>query len=281
MDRTGQAITYEDVARAVGELRTSGSRITILSIRERLGRGSFSTVKKHLARLESEQGQRTETAVPAQLESLWNEARRAAEAAVEADREELQALGAELDSRLALMQSSVDDAIAARLQADIRLADRSAELERSLIQIEVLREQVALAEHRGAALEAELAVERESARQRLQEVLSGLTDLQNAMTQLQASQTATSDLVSASARSVVTSVSELALAGNEARATSLELLRRDLKAALYPLASVPSSIGRIERLVQRISRVLLGSGKRLRLSSAFRARPGVVTRVSD
>ena len=255
MPEQKQPITFDEVLAVANELRANGAKVSILAVREKLGRGSFSTVKKHLERINQDE-KPSAAAIPAQLESLWNEARRAADEALEKDRDALGVLTAELDARLEGMQATVVEATNARTLAEARLADRSAELERTLAHVEDLRAQRDRSESRRAAVEAALADEREFGRQRLENILSALTDLQNSMVQLRGHQTATVDLVGASARSVAADLAEFIVTERESRLSAHDLLRRDARDLVAPFAQVPSSIVQMERNLQRLSRGL-------------------------
>ncbi len=268
MDSQKAAITFEDVLAATHELRAAGLKISILAVREKLGRGSFSTVKKHLERIDGADKTQDVKAIPAQLESLWNEARKAADEALQRDRLAVEALSMELEARLESMQATVGESNHARTQAEVRLADRSAELERALAQIDDLRAERDRGERRWEAAEKEL----EDEKVRSRSVQSALFDLQNSVTQLLANQAATADLVGSSARSVAADLAEFIAIEREARVSAHELLRRDARDLLAPLSSTPGSLNQIERVLQSLSRGLTGPGWQARLRAGIRSR---------
>jgi len=108
MSEKQNPITENEVIAAADALQAAGMKITILAVREKLGRGSFTTVKKFLDRWQSSaEPQQQQQPVPPQLESLWNEARRAADANLASERESLNELAFELETRLASMQEAV------------------------------------------------------------------------------------------------------------------------------------------------------------------------------
>lgn len=254
------AITFEDVMAAVHALRADGTRISILSVREKLGRGSFSTVKKHLEHIARQAGPVEAAAIPAQLESLWNEARRAAEAELKIDREQLQVLATELDARLDRMQAQVEDSERSRQATETRLLDRTAELQRSLAQLDDLRRHRDHIENRRETAEAALTAERQAGQEHWARLTSVLTELQHSVAGLQASQTATEDLVREYGRTLSGELKAVAVLGNETGAATRALLKQELAKLATPLASVPGSLEQVERQLLRLSRKLVGRG---------------------
>ena len=258
---TGPSITYEDVASIVAELKSTGQKISILAIRDKLGRGSFTTVKKHLARVQAENVPASSTPIPAQLESLWVEARRAADAELESDRAAVGRLSDELEARFETMRAAVAQATAAQALAETRLADRTAELERLIALSEDLRAQRNRGEEQLAAAEMALKEEREQSNHRWSHLAALLADLQNSVTQLHGHSAATADQVSASARALTTDLAEFASLERESRIRDQELLRRDARAWMAPFAQVPATIATVERNLTRLSRLLASAGR--------------------
>ncbi|MGQ0530746.1 MAG: DNA-binding protein [Panacagrimonas sp.] len=250
---TSTPITLEDVANAAAELRSAGRKITILAIRDKLGRGSFTTVKKHLARLEASDSPPAASPVPAQLESLWAEARRAADAELENDRAALRSLSDDLDVRFQTMRVAVAEANAAQSLADTRLADRTKEVERSVAVIADLRAQRDRCEELRAAAEAALINERERSDHRWERLSAVLAGLQNSITQLQSHGNSTADLISASARAVTADLAEFTSLEKESRIQDRELLRREANDCMAPFSHVPASVANIERNLRRLS----------------------------
>ncbi|MBU0794199.1 MAG: DNA-binding protein [Alphaproteobacteria bacterium] len=264
------AITYEDVAGAAEALRAADTKVTILAIREKLGRGSFSTVKKHLDRWQSDEQLPTAMPVPAQLESLWNEARRAAEAGLEQERQELERLAAELDSRLATMEATVLEATHARALAESRLLERNAELDRTLVLVEDLRAQRDHSEAKRTAAEAALELERLASLERWQRLADPIDAVRCTLSELQSQGHELGDLVRSSARSVAADLAEFSALERQSRVSSYDLLRRDIANIAEPLPPLQASVAGIERQFTRLSRARPRARK-----SGSRRRPPV------
>ncbi|WP_169577748.1 DNA-binding protein [Sinimarinibacterium sp. CAU 1509] len=132
MSEAPAPITYDDVVSAAQALLNGGEKATTIAVREQLGRGSFTTIKKHLDRWNAEQAPSPAPApsVPPQLESLWTEARREAEERLAAERAALEQLSAQLDARLHAMEVATAEAQRERASAEARLADKDLELGR-------------------------------------------------------------------------------------------------------------------------------------------------------
>lgn len=248
------AITYEDVAGAAEALRAADTKVTILAIREKLGRGSFSTVKKHLDRWQAGEQLPTASPVPAQLESLWNEARRAAEAGLEQERQALERIAADLDARLETMEAAVLEATHARALAESRLLERSAELERTLVLVEDLRAQRDHSEVKRVSAEAALEVEREASLERWQRLADPVEAVRRTLSELQSQGHELGDLVRTSARSVAADLAELSALERQSRVSSYDLLRRDIAHIAEPLSPIQASVAGIERNLSRLAR---------------------------
>lgn len=255
------AITYEDVVGVAEALRAADTKVTILAIREKLGRGSFSTVKKHLDRWQSGEQLPTAAPVPAQLESLWNEARRAAEACLDQERQALERLAADLDSRLEIMEEAVLEATHARALAESRLVDRSAELERTHVLVEDLRAQRDHSEIKREAAEAALDAERQTSIDRWQRLATPLEAVRGALSELQSQGHELGDLVRTSAQSVTADLAEFSALERQSRVSSYDLLRRDIANVSEPLSPLQTSVAGIERLMRRLSRARPGARK--------------------
>jgi hypothetical protein len=128
------AITLEDVRAAAETLLGAGKKVSSLSVREQLGRGSFTTVKKFLDQLKASPAPAGQpgAAVPPQLESLWMEARREAETAFVADRKNLELMAAGLETKMLHLEAVAAEAHARLQEVERRLADRNEELKRAL-----------------------------------------------------------------------------------------------------------------------------------------------------
>ncbi|NKF24413.1 DNA-binding protein [Solimonas marina] len=137
-------ISFDQVAAAAQSLQQAGAKVTTLTVREKLGRGSFSTIKKFIDQWRQAGALEVSTSsgeVPPQLETLWLAAQRAAEERLSREREALETLAGELESRLAQMEGTVQDATRARQHAEDRIRDKDAELARlsSLLQATTAR----------------------------------------------------------------------------------------------------------------------------------------------
>ena len=256
-------ITFEDVVEATNALRAEGIKVSTLSVREKLGRGSFSTVKKFLDRLAAE-GRSSAAAppVPTQLESLWNEAQRVANESLEQERIALETLASELDARLALMEAAVHEATSARHLAEARLADRQDELERTLRLVEELRSQRDRSETLRETAESALEIERRSAEQRWQQVNGVLASIRGSVSEIERQGIATTDLVASSARAISTELAEHANAERRSRITMGEDLRGDLARLVEPLASLPATFSQFQRQWHRLTRKVSGLTRR-------------------
>jgi chromosome segregation ATPase len=134
-------VTYDDVKNAVQLLQISSEKISTIAIREKIGRGSFTTIRRHLDQWLAQKTPDSTPPVPQPLETFWLEARKAAEAQLAADREGLEQISADLESRLATMTASVQDSENRRLAAETRIQDKEAEIERLNATIGDLRAQ--------------------------------------------------------------------------------------------------------------------------------------------
>lgn len=164
------AVTYNDVVQAAQMISSTGRNASSVAVRERLGRGSFSTIKKHLDRWQSD---RTSDArpsappVPPQLESLWHAARNEAEQMFMSERRELEVLSEQLDERWEAMETQAQEAQAQLAHALQRIADKDAELARQQAQSDDLRAQRTEAAEALKEARQELAEVRSAQAQRL------------------------------------------------------------------------------------------------------------------
>ena len=134
MQNDRRYVTYDEVASTACHLQEAGEKVTSVSVRAQLGRGSFSTLQKFIEKWEDQSGPTATlprpSSVPPQLESLWQEAQRTADAALAGDRRTLDAMTAELDEKLANMEAAVESAELAKRHAEERLQDKNEELAR-------------------------------------------------------------------------------------------------------------------------------------------------------
>jgi DNA repair exonuclease SbcCD ATPase subunit len=170
MAETSAALTYEDVVHAAQLIASTGRKTSSVAVREKLGRGSFSTIRKHLDRWQIDQDPMTAPAaapVPPQLESLWQEARREAERTLAVEQRAISQLSEQLDVRWTDMEAQIAAANLSSAHATQRLADKDAELARLVSQIDGLLEQRRDATAQVDALSKELARERDVGARRL------------------------------------------------------------------------------------------------------------------
>jgi colicin import membrane protein len=172
-------ITYADVAAAAQALVNAGEKASTITVREQLGRGSFSTIKKHLNRWSAEQTPSPAPAppVPPQLESLWTEARREAEERLAVERAALEQLSAQLDERLHAMEVVTAEAQRERTNAEARLANKDLELSRLAPLLDDLRVQRDRALEARDGLVKQLDRERDAWTARLDALQAQLVDL--------------------------------------------------------------------------------------------------------
>jgi len=161
MSQSNLPITFEDVAAAAELLRGAGDKISMLGIRDKLGRGSFTTIRKHLDRFQSEvQPERPAVApLPPQLETLWQAALSEAKDQLATDRAALEQLSEQLDQRLAQLETAVMEADRRRVETETRLIDKDFELQRLDVLIDDYRQQRDAAD--AARIEASTILERE------------------------------------------------------------------------------------------------------------------------
>lgn len=182
MSETPAPITYDDVVSAAQALLNGGEKATTIAVREQLGRGSFTTIKKHLDRWNAEQAPSPAPApsVPPQLESLWTEARREAEERLAAERAALEQLSAQLDARLHAMEVATAEAQRERASAEARLADKDLELGRLAPLLDDMRVQRDRALAARDAMAGQLDRERDAWIARLDTLHARLADIQQA-----------------------------------------------------------------------------------------------------
>ncbi len=179
MSETPAPITYDDVARVAQVLLDAGEKATTIAVREQLGRGSFTTIKKHLDRWNAEQAPSPAPApsVPPQLASLWTEARREAEGRLAAERAALEQLSVQLDERLQAMEVATAEAQRERVSAEARLADKDLELSRLAPLLDDMRVQRDRALEARDGLVKQLDRERDAWTARLDALQAQLVDL--------------------------------------------------------------------------------------------------------
>ena len=254
-------ITYDDVASAAQSLVDTGQKATTLAVRECLGRGSFTTVKKFLDRWQESQAEPISqpSPVPPQLESLWKEARRTAELSLATEREALQELSDELEARFTQLQSAAVDSDARRRVAETRLSDKDFEITRL------------------CEVQHDLIVQRDHAQTQLQQQQAGilrerdtwLTRL-NALEQTTVEQRSVIERLCESVRnteqavtdSSVTAQRELAEFRSDARLLITSNCGQ-LRAELQPLGQIRYAIDEITRLLRNLNRRVIVKRPRL------------------
>lgn len=258
-------ITENEVVAAAEALQVAGIKITILTVREKLGRGSFTTVRKYLDRWQSstEQLQQPEP-VPPQLESLWNEARRAADANLSSERESLNELAFELDTRLASMEDAVMTSENARLLADARLSDKSAELERASTALEDHRRQRDYLHSKLESAEIALVQERMSWTNQLKELSERLSALNKGHEALHDQGAALNKTLRMSSDELLREFSAFAENEGRHRASNAKQMSFELARLLEPFSGIPSRLTEVNRYAQLLHRQLKVTGFRSR-----------------
>ena len=177
MGRPG--ITTEKIREVIGELEAEGKAVSVTSIRERLGSGSYSTIGAVLAEWRKERAEAVLPTVPAVPEAvshlvrqLWTEAWKAADANHEPEREKFQRERAEQERLRAEMAQEI-----ARLEAELSRVEAERESDRAALakageELERERVERAKAESTARTLEAELTELRVESRKALETVTS-------------------------------------------------------------------------------------------------------------
>lgn len=255
MTETAKFITQDEVVAAAESLVAANARVTILAVREKLGRGSFTTVKKFLDRWQSSsESQQQPLPVPPQLESLWIEARRAADANLAAERESLNALTVELDARLENMEAALVEAEGALRLAETRFADKAAELERTQSLLEDMQRQRERIESKLANSEATLTQERVSWTTSLREMHEHFARINEAQCSLLTQGIALAERVETSSTLVTKEFAEFRAAESHSRNSSSEKLSTQMATMLEPVSAIPSRLTEVERQIRRQNR---------------------------
>lgn len=261
MSEKQHPITENEVIAAAETLQAAGIKITILAVREKLGRGSFTTVKKFLDRWQSStEPEQQQQPVPPQLESLWNEARRAADANLASERESLNDLAFELETRLASMEEAVVKSENARLLADARLADKSAELDRASAALEDHRRQRDYLQSKLENAEIALSQERTSWTSQMKELSERLFALNKAQAALSDQGTAFNEALRVSSDELLSEFATFAENESRHRASNTELMTSHLARLLEPLTGIPSRLTEVNRYAQLLHRQLKVTG---------------------
>lgn len=242
-------ITYDEVATAAQSLFDANEKVTIIAIREKLKRGSFTTVKKFLDRWQLSQGAgpAQPSAIPSQLESLWQEARRAAEENLASERDALNALTAELEARFEQMEAAVSAAENGRHAAEIRLADKDAELAR----IDALADDLRAQRDRTEALLARAldaaAQERGNWIERMGRLEKGLADIGRPIDALAKAVPGIEVSIREQGASVRVELEEFQARETQRQLINHQQLRDDLVIQAEPLARVADALAEIDR----------------------------------
>ncbi len=242
-------ITYDEVAAAAQALFDANEKVTIIAIREKLKRGSFTTVKKFLDRWQQSQGAGPiqTSAVPQQLESLWQEARRAAEGNLAEERDALGALAAELEARFDQMEAAVADAENGRKAAEARLADKDSELARLGAVADDLRAQRDRTEALLAQTLDAATRERGSWIERMGHLEKGLAELGQPIDGLATAVSGIEMSIREQGAIVVTEIAEFQTGETQGRLIHHQQLRDDLVRQTEPLARVVDALAEIDR----------------------------------
>ncbi|HBG31495.1 DNA-binding protein [Sinimarinibacterium flocculans] len=252
MSETPTPITYDDVVCAAQALLAAGDKVTTIAVREQLGRGSFTTIKKHLDRWSAEQAPNPAPAptVPPQLESLWSEARREAEERLAAERAELEQLSAQLDARLHAMEVATADAQRERTSAEARLADKDIELGRLAPLLDDMRVQRDRALESRDGLAKQLDRERDAWTARLDAQQAQLIDLRQAQERAVAALAGVPGAIRGANEALIHALADMRSAAAEShRAYSSALEKQE--SALKHVAVIVEDLDRRMRLPRR------------------------------
>lgn len=256
MSNTPNPITQDEVSAAADALLVAKSKVTILAIREKLGRGSFTTVKKFLDHWQSSRSdtQQQSSPVPPQLESLWIEARRAAVAALGAEREALDLLALELETRFEEMEVAMTEAQNARRLAEVRLADKSTELDRTHTILEDLRQQRDRIQSKLEISEAALSQERASWTGHLREMNEQFAKLNESQLGLQSQGASFAEAMQMSANALAREVMDFTISETKGRASTAEKLSAQMASLLDPISGISSRLTEVDRQVRNLNR---------------------------
>lgn len=265
MTDTQNPITQNEVASAAAALQASNTKVTILAVREKLGRGSFTTVKKFLDRWQSSsETQHQAPPVPPQLESLWIEARRVADANLAAERESISALALELDTRLKDMEVARIETENARLTSDTRFADKTAELERTQVILEDLQRQRDHFQSRLESSEAALLQERASWTTNLSEVSEQLARLNESQVIIQNQGLMLAETVQISGTALLREIADFIVNESNARVWSAQKLCVQIETLLQPVTGISPRLAEVDRQLRKLHRQQVTKGYRSR-----------------
>lgn len=166
-------INKEKIREAIRELEAEKKEVTVITVRERLGSGSYSTIKDVLNIWRSEQAEVVQSDVPEMPESLthllrrlWAEAWKAADSVHETERQacerkeiEHERLKAEMTHEISRLEEQLAEVDADReaLRASLRMIEeelQSKEVERAKAEASVGTLQAELAELRAESRKA-------------------------------------------------------------------------------------------------------------------------------
>lgn len=252
MSDASTPITYADVAAAAQALVNAGEKASTIAVREQLGRGSFSTIKKHLNRWSAEQTPSPAPAppVPPQLESLWSEARREAEERLAAERAALEQLSAQLDERLHAMEVATGEAQRERASAEARLTDKDLELSRLAPLLDDLRVQRDRALEARDAMADRLDRERDTWIARLDALQAQLGDIKQAQERVADALAGVPKAIVSASEAVMHVLAELRGAVADTKSAHRSALENQM-AVLKHVAALLEDLDRRVRLPQR------------------------------
>lgn len=256
MSNTQNPITQNEVSDAAEALQVAKAKVTILAVREKLGRGSFTTVKKFLDHWQSSKSAPLQQAppVPPQLESLWIEARRVAEANLAVERESLSALALQLDTRLEEMEVATIEAQNANRLLEVRLNDKSGELERTQATLEDLRRQRDNMQSKLESSEATLSGERASWTSHLREISEQFAKLNESQIDLLSQGTALADALQVSTTALAREVADFTVSESKCRVLSTEKLSAHMASLLQPVSAISARLTEVERQMRKLNR---------------------------
>lgn len=257
VENTIVPITFEDVAAAAQALADGGQKISILAVREQIGRGSFTTVKKFLERWQQSRNihdQRPAT-IPTQLESLWQEACKAANEALGQEREALEQMTGELEQRFEQLQAEAMAAETKRRESEQRLVDKETELLRAYGQIEESKVQRAEIEARLIQTQDQATQERRAFLDRLERWDRHLASLGQSNEQQGQSIAKVFEAVGQMTPQLRDLLSELQNADRQQLQALFEQLSKHLALKTAPLREILGKVENVDRLLHQVRRL--------------------------
>lgn len=251
-------ISYTEVIAAAESLAAAGDKITVIAIREKLGRGSFTTIKKFLdrSRETNPDQQAHPSLIPPQLESLWLEARKAADEALASERDALNQMASELEQRFEKLQAEAMNAEHNQRAVELRLADKEAELAQTYVQIADLKMQRSEVTEQLNGLLAQRSDDRTALQDNFDNLMQRFDLLEKSAEQLQQSTTTSMEkLMKANGAETRMKIVELIGAESDKTESQLQRFAEKVTSCAEPLTIILSHVEQTKRLVSQVRRI--------------------------